>query len=275
MSAADATQQDFIYIPKAALIASVILHLMLPAGWLTVRGLEALGIQIFPKTHIKDIYQEYVQVDLVGLPDIAIKDLEKLDPTLDEVENPAEVKEDVEEKEDELMAIEAQKKAAAAEKAKMEKEAKEKAKKIADEDRKKALKQVEEEMNRERAMKALLNEGKKGRHKLKGNIVSKGTAVIGNLGTPKDQFTAIVMAKIKERFYIMPSQRDRGLTNTVHLEMYPTGRVRSKRIVTPSADRIFDSAVMQAIDDAQPLPIPEDLSLINGGITVTFRAEDK
>lgn len=276
MSTAEATQQDFIYIPKAALIASVILHLLVPAGWLTVRGLEALGIQIFPKTHIKDIYQEYVQVDLVGLPDIAIKDLEKLDPTLEEVDKPAEVKEDVEEKEDDLMALEAQKKAAAEkEKAEQEKLAKEKAKKLADEEKKKALKQVEEELKREQAMKALLNEGKKGRQKLKGNIVSKGTAVIGNLGTPKDQFTAIVMAKIKEKFYIMPSQRDRGLTNTVHLEMYPTGRVRSKRIVTPSADRIFDSAVMQAIEDAQPLPIPEDLSLINGGITVTFRAEDK
>ncbi len=274
MSTAEATHQDFIYLPRAALIASVILHLLVPASWLTVKGLEALGIQIFPKTHVKDIYQEYVQVDLVGLPDIAIKDLEKLDPTLEEVEKPAEVKEDVEEQEDDLMALEAQKKAAA-EKEKAEKEAKEKAKKLADEEKKKALKQVEEELKREQALKALMNEGKKGRQKLKGNIVSKGTATVGNLGTPKDQYTAIVMAKIKEKFYIMPSQRDRGLTNTVHLEMYPTGRVRSKRIVSPSADRIFDSAVLQAINDAQPLPLPEDPSLINGGITVTFRAEDK
>jgi colicin import membrane protein len=171
------------------------------------------------------------------------------------------------------MALESQKKTVA-EKAKAERE--EKAKKLArqEEEKRKALKQVEEEMKREQALKALAQNTEKGRQKLKGNILSKGTSAVGNLGTPKDQFTAIVMAKIKEKFYIMPSQRDRGLTNTVHLELFPTGRVRSKRFVKSSADSLFDSAVMQAIDEAQPLPIPEDLSLIQGGITVTFRAEE-
>ena len=81
------------------------------------------------------------------------------------------------------------------------------------------------------------------------------------------------MAKIKERFYIMPSQRNRGLNNTVHLELYPTGRVRSKQLVKSSADSLFDSAVLQAIDDAQPLPLPEDLTHYRRHHT-TFRAEE-
>lgn len=271
MSADALHDDDVVFIPRAALIASVVLHLMIPTSWLTVKALEALGIQIFPQTHVKDVYQEYVQVDLVGLPDIAIRDLEKLDPTLPEVENPASTEK--EEAEDDTMALEAEKKAHA-EKERTEKL--EKAKKIAreEEEKKKALKQIEEEMKREQALKSLAQNKEKGRLKLKGNIVSKGTAAAGNLGTPKDQFTAIVMAKIKERFYIMPSQRDRGLTNSVHLELFPTGRVRSKRFVKSSSDSLFDSAVMQAIDDAQPLPMPEDLSIIQGGITVTFRAEE-
>lgn len=268
----NAINQQFVFIPRAALVASIILHLMIPTSWVTVKILEALGIQIFPNTHIKDVYQEYVQVDLVGLPDIAIKDLEKLDPSMPEVANPAETLKAEEDKEDDTMALESAKKAI--EKEQAEKEAK--AKKLAkeEEEKKRALKQIEEEFKRDQALKALAKEGEKGRTKLKGNILSKGTAVVGNIGTPKDQFTAIVMAKIKERFYIMPSQRDRGLNNTVHLELYPTGRVRSKKFIKPSMDPLFDSAVMQAIDDAQPLPIPEDLSLIQGGITVTFRAED-
>jgi colicin import membrane protein len=269
---AEATNQGFIYFPRAALVASIVLHLMVPFTWLTVRGLEALGIQIFPKTHVQDIYQEYVQVDLVGLPDIAIKDLEKLDPTLPEVERPAPI-EETKDTEDDLMALESQKKALA-EKEKAEKEEKVRKLKKEEEEKKKALKQIEEELKREQALKALQNEGKKGRMKLKGNIISKGTSIIGNLGTPKDQYTSIVMQKIREKFYIMPTQRDRGLLNTVHIELYPTGRVRSKQIVKSSKDSLYDSGVLQAIEDAQPLPIPEDLSLIQGGITITFRAEE-
>jgi TolA protein len=267
----DALQNDFLQIPRAALIASVVLHLLIPTGWLTVKALEALGIQIFPKTSIKDVYQEYVQVDLVGLPDISIRDLEKLDPSLPEVEAPAEAPKPVE-VEDDLMAIEAQKKAIA-EKEKSEADAR--AKKIAreEEEKKKALKQIEEEMKREQALKSLQSK-ERGRPKLKGNILSKGTSTVGGIGTPKDQYTAIIMAKIKERFFISPNQRDRGLNNAIHIELFPTGRVRSKRFVSPSQDSFFDSAVMQAIGDAEPFPIPEDLSLLEGGITVRFKAEE-
>jgi TonB family protein len=266
----DVLQNNFIQIPRAALIASLILHLMIPTGWLTVKALEALGIQVFPKTSIKDVYQEYVQVDLVGLPDISIRDLEKLDPSLPEVEAPAEVQKSVE-VEDDSMALETLKKAAT------EKEkAEEKLKKAAreEEEKKKALKQIEEEMKREQALKALSQNKERGRPKLKGNILSKGTATVGGIGTPKDQFTAIIMAKIKEKFYIAPTQRNRGLNNAIHLELYPTGRVRSKRFVKASEDSFFDSGVMQAISEAEPFPIPEDLSLLEGGITVRFKAEE-
>ncbi len=267
---ADALKNQFIEIPRAALVASVILHLMIPVSFVTVKGLEMLGIQVFPPTHVKDVYQEFVQVDIVGLPDVSIPDLEKLDPALPEVDAPAKELEPVKEVEDDTMALESSRKAA------LEKEEKAKKAKKEEEEKKKALKQVEEELKRDQALKALAqNEGKKGRTKLKGNILSKGTAVMGNIGTPKDQYTAIVMARIKEKIYIMPTQRDRGLTNTVHIELYPTGRVRSKQLVRGSGDSLYDSGMLQAIEDAQPLPIPEDLSLIQGGITVTFRAEEK
>jgi colicin import membrane protein len=271
----DALKNQFIEIPRAALVASVILHLMIPVSFVTVKGLEMLGIQIFPPTHVKDVYQEFVQVDIVGLPDVSIPDLEKLDPALPEVETPAKEIDPPKEVEDDTMALESAKKAIA-EKEKADKEEKAKKAKKEEEEKKKALKQVEEELKRDQALKALAqNEGNKGRTKLKGNILSKGTAVMGNIGTPKDQYTAIVMAKIKEKIYIMPNQRDRGLNNAVHIELYPTGRVRAKQLVRGSGDGIYDRAMMQAIEDAQPLPIPEDLSLIQGGITVTFRAEEK
>ncbi|MBY0369397.1 cell envelope integrity protein TolA [bacterium] len=265
-----ADTQEFFSIPRKAIIASLILHAIFPIGWLGVKTLEMLGIELFPRTYVKDVYQEYVQVDLVALPDMAIKDLEKLDPTLPEVEKPEEKIEPKAEAAEDVMELEAKQRAAEKEKAEIAK------KKAAEEqEKKKALAKIEEEMKREAALKALAKkEGERGRPKLKGNILSKGTAAVGNLGTPKDQYTSIVMAKIKERFYIMPSQRNRGLQNSVHIELYQTGRVRSKALLRPSKDSLFDSAVLQAIEDSQPLPIPEDLSLIQGGITVTFRAEE-
>ena len=65
---AEASSHGFLYIPRAALVASIILHLMVPFSWLTIRGLEALGIKIFPQTHIKDVYQTNNSV-LDAIPD--------------------------------------------------------------------------------------------------------------------------------------------------------------------------------------------------------------
>ncbi len=273
MSAETYNDDDFFVIPKPALIASVVLHLMIPASWLTFKALEFMGIEVFPKKTVTATYQEYVQVDLVGLPDVAIKDLEKLDPTLPEVDKVAEEEKPVEAEEDpEQMALEA-----AERKAKEEKALADKAKaKKAEEEKKQALKKLEEDQKRDAALKALMDkDGKKGRLKLKGNIVSQGTSVSGAIGTPKDQFTAILMAKVKAHFYIATFQDKKGLKNTVTIDLYPTGRVRSKKVVRGSGDSFYDSAVMQAIEAAEPFPIPEDLSLLNGGITMTFEAEAK
>jgi TonB family protein len=50
--------------------------------------------------------------------------------------------------------------------------------------------------------------------------------------------------------------------------------VREKRLEKASGDPMYDSSVLQAIDEAQPLPVPEDLQLLYGGITITFKADD-
>ena len=162
---------NFLHIPRRALIASLLFDLLLPTSWLTVKGLEYLGVKIFPSTHVKDIYQEYVQVDLVGLPDVAVKDLEALDATLPETVTAPRMETKPHDAETDLMELESTKKAAVA-KAQAEK-AKQAAK--AEEEKKKALKQIEEEMKREAALKALAEkEGKKGR--LKSKVISSPRA---------------------------------------------------------------------------------------------------
>lgn len=262
MSSQTATYK-FIYIPRSALVASIIVHMMFPVGLLTIKILEYFNIQIFPPNRkVHEVYQEYVQVDMVALPDIAIKDLDKVDVTQDVDDKEAAASKAV----DDAMLLEAERKQQ--EKALKETRAKEEAEK------KKALAKLEEEAKREAALKALSDEGKKSRKKLKGNIVSQGAAAVGMIGTPKDRYDSLIQAKIKKYFSILPSQANRGLEAIVHIEIFPTGRVREKRLAKMSGDSLYDSSVMQAIDEAQPLPVPEDLSLLQGGLTITFRADD-
>ena len=267
MSSQAATYK-FVYIPRSAIIASVILHLMFPVSLITIKVLDYFHIQIFPHRKTHEIYQEYVQVDMVALPDIPIKDLDKIDVTSNVEEKIAEAPT----VDDDAMLLESKRKEAEkAEKALKAKEQRE----HEESEKKKALAKLEEEAKREAALKALsANEGKRGRKKLKGNILSQGAGTTGMLGTPKDRYDSLIQAKIKEKFFILPNQAGRNLIAVVHIEIYPTGRVRERRLEKTSGDSMYDSSVIQAIDEAQPLPVPDDLSLLYGGITITFKADE-
>ena len=115
--------------------------------------------------------------------------------------------------------------------------------------------------------------GKSGRQKLAGNKLSKGTAMSGLIGDARNQYIGRVHQAIKDNFNIFPWQSKRGLTNVVFIELFPTGRVRVKKLVKRSSDPLYDSAVLAAIDRSQPLPVPEDLSAIEGGFEITFKPE--
>lgn len=252
----------FIEIPRPFIVASVLVHLSIPVFVVVFRVLDMLHLNPFHREpQIHDVYQKYIQVEMVALPDQTMNELEKIDvstPTADKVTPDTKV----DDADAMRLDLERQEKAKEAERRRDE------ALKAS------AMEKLEAEARREAALKALEKESKKKRLKLKGNVVAKGTAAAGAVGSPQDQYTALIMEKIRERFTILPFQANKGLTNTVYLEVYPTGRVREKRIERRSGDDIYDKAVLQAIDEAQPLPIPEDLSLLQSGITITFKADD-
>jgi TonB family protein len=66
-------------------------------------------------------------------------------------------------------------------------------------------------------------------------------------------------------------QKKGALVADIYLEVYPNGRVKARRVVKASSDPLFDSAVLQAIDASQPLPVPEDISLLKEGFQITFK----
>jgi TonB family protein len=294
--ASDALNQRFLYVPRSALYASLAVHFGVLIAFITVQVLDHFNIHLFArKPPVKEMYQEYIQVDVVGLPQNLVKDIDKTDASLPVVDKPMKTTEendqpkpappppatmetpgDKAQKDKEEALKDAAKKQADAQKKKDEEDAAHKAKEKKDAQvaRQKALKKLKDEASREAALKALSEKkGKAGRAKIAGNLLSKGTATTGMIGDARDRYGALVTQKIREHFNIFTWQKKKGLVAVVYIEIYPTGRVRQSKILKRSIDPTYDSAVLEAIDEAQPLPVPDDLSILDGGLTVEFRPE--
>lgn len=273
----DVLNHRFLDIPFSSILLSFAIHLMIPLSILTVKGLDSLGIHLFPKkTVIKDAYQSFIQVDVVALPDQAINEKFDFDPTLSPVENvKTESDETTPDKPDDTLQLkeEAEEKAAkqkATEEMAMKKRKEEEKKRLADQE--KALKKLQAEAKREQALKALQDKsGKKGRQKVGGNILSQGTSTKGMIGTASDRYTALLTESIKKHFNIYLWQSKKNLEASVEFELFPTGRIRKRKIAKSSGDSSYDSAILKALDDSQPLPLPDDPLLIEQEYHITFR----
>jgi len=262
------TSDSFIGIPRSALVGSALLHVFLFFALLFFSTAQDGGLLGFLKPRIQkpELYQSFVQVDIVGLPDHL--PTETINPLLPEVEKP-ESKTNTAPVEKKLVP-----ESDIIEEAKPKKETAKKAptKQKAEEEREKGMKEALEEAEREQALKGLSNKvGKKGRGKIKGNILSEGTSSSGIVGTAKDKYVGILTESIKQQFNVFSWQQKKGLVAEVKLVLLPNGKVKWRRIVKPSKDVLYDSAVLQAIDDAQPFPVPEDKSLLQDEITINFK----
>lgn len=263
-------RNNFVSVPKSAFVFSVLFHLGIAFSFisLSVFSPGTLADLFSQKKLSENVYQSFVQVDVVGLPD-ELAD-QKLNPLLPEVANPeiskevtkgkSESKADVMEEIKSTKEKEQHKQQAAKKEAERKKE------------QEQALNAALEEAKREQALKGLQTKsGQKGRGKIKGNIVSQGTSSTGAIGNAKDRYVGVLTESIKQQFNVFSWQQKNGLMAEVKLMLLPNGRVRWRKIVKPSRDLLYDSAVLQAIDDAQPFPVPEDKNLINDEITINFK----
>ncbi len=259
------TTQSFVNIPLSSVLISVGAHLAVLMGLLSLHVMD--DFSFFKKKEMKEPYQSFIQVDVVALPDELLKNIPNVDmsqPIVDKPVVPIEKPKNLSTPAD-LMKI-SDKKAA-------KEESDRKTRKEILEQQTKALKKLQEEANREEALKNLTaKEGKRGRSKLAGNKLSQGNSAVGMIGTASDQYRALVSDAIRKHFNIYLWQQKRGtLLADIYLEVYPNGRVKSRKVVKASTDPLFDSAVLQAIDTSQPLPVPEDISLLKEGFQITFK----
>jgi TonB family protein len=261
------TSQSFINIPASSVLISLGVHISILILLLSVHALDGIGFSLFKKKEIKEPYQSFIQVDVVALPDQLPKDMPNVDMSQPIVDKPAVLVEKpaASPSPSDLMKLH-DKKAS-------KEEADKKIKKEALEEQTKALKRLQEEARREQALKDLtVKNGKKGRAKLAGNKLSQGNSSVGMIGTASDQYRALVSDAIRKHFNIYLWQQKKGsLLADIYLEVNPNGKVKARRVVKASSDPLFDSAVLQAIDASQPLPVPEDISLLKEGFQITFK----
>ncbi|MBI4403248.1 MAG: cell envelope integrity protein TolA [Deltaproteobacteria bacterium] len=278
LTMSEAVNERFLSLPTSAILFSLILHVAIPLTFLTVGVLDNFGIHLFPKSRkIRDAFQSYVQVDIVGLPEMPIKDNVFIDPSIPVVDKPA---------------FPSEKPAAEEQSEKIQQNSKnksetdeltlpDKAKKERLAQAEQALKKLRDEVNREKALKALAmaKGAKEGRSKIAGNIVSKGTATKGKIGSEREIYESQLISAIKQHFDIYTWQGRKKLESGVAVQLLATGKIKYKKVIKPSSDPHFDSAVLKAIDAAQPLPLPTDLDLreevLRDGVEIGFRPEEQ
>jgi outer membrane biosynthesis protein TonB len=270
MSSEVAHNQRFIQVPSTALVISIALHLSIPLFVFILKGFDAWN---FNRKDTKAHAESFIQVDVVALPDVMLNDKTVVDTSQPIVAHPKSLLEEAKAKDDLMVLtnekdrIQKQKEKEMADKTKKEKERKS--------EEEKALKKLTEDAKREQALKALFaKNGKTGRSKMLGNKTSQGTAATGAIGDLKNKWAAQVGQAIKEHFNVFPWQKKKNLVANVHIDVYANGKIRARRITKKSADLTYDSAVLQAVDETQTLPVPEDPSIMSDGITVEMRPED-
>ncbi len=265
--------QRFVQIPTGTILLSLGLHAFI--CWLLFSGVLE-KIPFFKSSYLstQQIYQSFVQVDVVALPDQMMN--EKIDATLPEVDKAQALPEEKEKtlaptEDQDILSLEEKKKQEKLKKADIAKKKAEAQKKAEEE----AFKKIEQEANREEALKNLvMKKGKAGRPKLAGNRLSQGTSSTGIIGSAQDKYAAMVKNAIQKHFTVYAWQKKRKISAVVSIVVSTNGRVTEKRIVSPSSDLSFNSQVMQAIDASQPLPLPEDPSILTGGVTIEFHSKE-
>jgi TonB family protein len=275
----DVLNQRFLFVPRPALVASLVLHVAIPFAYLVYSGLKSLGIELFPKDRKPVItdYQNYIQVDVVALPDQLVSQQFSVDTSKPIVEKVAKAPEVVENPKTDMALPDATKpkEDALAELKKREQQKLEDEKKLREE-KEKALKNLKRETEREAALKALeAKDGKQGRQVLKGNKLAKGTATSGAIGAAKDAYAAQLKRRVTENYFVMPGMERKGLVTVVQITLLASGRLKEKKILKKSRDPIHDAAVLQAVEAAQPYPLPENPELLELEYTLEFRPEAK
>ncbi len=133
-----------------------------------------------------------------------------------------------------------------------------------------AIKQLEEDVKREQAIQKLQRKLRKTRPNIAGNLPSQGTMPLGAVGDAKEKYLAELTDLIRSHFNIYPWQKKEGLRTVIHLILDARGKIDKEAVMERSRDPLYDAAVLKAIRESEPFPLPEDARLLKGGFDIKF-----
>ncbi len=202
--------------------------------------------------------QNAIRVDVVGLPSLTRKELEKIDLTQEPTKN-AEAKAAKEDDESPIPSKNAmvlpdkmQKQIA------LDKKEKERAEKL-----KSARAALKNDLKLEGRRRALMDKlktgGEGGRATVEGNILSKGYSASGTVATEMDAYQGKLKGHIR-RFWDVPSWMNASsLKARVWVRLSAEGRIMHREFLAKSGNEEFDRYVEQTIVAAEPFPAPPNL----------------
>lgn len=204
-----------------------------------------------------------IRVDIVGLPDIKLHDLYKVDLTKEAQPTPPPVAKE-EKKETPPPPPEASKDA-------MVLPGKDAPK--AEPSAKQRLAELQKSIRAEARRQEVLAKFKKDvektdddgdkRPQLGGNIISKGGSVQGDIANEADEFTALIQTHVRKFWRAPPWAAGQNYKTRLLVKLSPTGRVLSKQVIKSSGRSEFDASALEAVEAASPFPpAPEFLKRI-------------
>jgi TonB family protein len=129
-------------------------------------------------------------------------------------------------------------------------------------DASKRLKALQEQMRADAKRKELaakLKGGKaetEGREALRGNKLSEGASLSGEIATQADAYNGKLQGHLNRHWRLPDWSVNSGLSARVLVKIGPDGRIASKSFVKRSANEKFNESVERALEDAEPFPAP-------------------
>lgn len=207
-------------------------------------------------------FVQSIRVDIVGLPDLKKADLSKVAP-----DDMSDLNDKLTEAGKSAKDLLKKAKEAPVEKAPADDDAmalkKEKKK---EKSRKESLKSA---IDRIKALTAIENEVKKQRAQVKGNQVSKGNSMTGEIGTDTNEYVGRLASKLRDNWNLPVWLTRQKLNAKIVIFLDRAGYVSNTVVAQSSGNKQFDDFCLKTIRMSQPFgPAPDDV--VEGGITLGF-----
>lgn len=136
-----------------------------------------------------------------------------------------------------------------------------------------ALEKIKEDVAAEKAKEVAKGKADDGGQKIKGNLLSPGTALTGLAKLQHDTYAADLDNHIKQHWALPEWLAKRDLKAQARVQIDSRGNILGRKIVKSSGNPSYDEEVLATIDRSAPFPAPPEkfLALVSvDGILIGF-----